>query len=409
MVIIGAGEAGAWAAITLREEGWTGPITLVGEELHAPYERPPLSKTLLIKEKVPCQSWTLTPVRMNDLAIHHITGAEAVKIDRCDRAVYLADGRKLRYHRLLLATGAAPRRLALSGPCEAARGMLYLRRFEEALAIRERLSAGSHVIIIGGGFIGLEVAAAVTSWNAEVTLIEVAPRILMRGIPASLAELIERRHRAAGINLSTGVGLTEIGSSPKGIAVVLADGTRIVADTVVIGVGVTPRTDLAVSAGLLVNNGIAVNEHLETSDPNVFAAGDCCSAPHPLYGGKRIRLEAWRNAQEQGTLAARNMLGRHLIHDTVPWFWSDQYEVCLQVAGLPEAGAQTLERPIGTGARLLFHLDGGGRLVAASGVGPAGSMAKKIKVAQMLIARRAVPDPHALVSPAVDLKELLAA
>lgn len=401
MVIVGAGEAGARAATALREEGWDGPVILVGGEVHPPYERPPLSKAVLLAEAEPVATTVLDRDRAAALGIDLILRTEVAAIDRAACTVALADGRTLPYSRLLLATGARPRRLTLPGHEQA----LYLRRFDDALALRPLLRPGVRLAVIGGGFIGLELAAAAVARGCAVTLVEALPRILMRGVPAEIAAVIADRHRAAGIDLRTGIGIDRI--EPD--AVVLADGSRIAADAVVAGIGAVPETALAEAAGLAVDNGIAVDATLATSDPDIFAAGDCAACAHPLYAGRRIRLEAWRNAQDQGALAARNMLGRGEAIAAVPWFWSDQYELTLQIAGLADEGRTIIARDLGDGVQLLFHLAADGRLVAASGVGPLGKIAREIRLAEMLIAQRAAPDPDALASPAVRLKSLLAA
>jgi 3-phenylpropionate/trans-cinnamate dioxygenase ferredoxin reductase subunit len=197
--------------------------------------------------------------------------------------------------------------------------------------------------------------------------------------------------------------------SGAGVEVLLSDSSRVAADCVIIGVGAVPEVGLAAAAGLEVDNGIAVDEHLQTSDPNIFAAGDCASVTHPLYGGQRVRLESWRNAQEQGALATRNMLGARARHDAVPWFWSDQYELCLQVTGLPHHGTQVIERAVGNDCRLLLHLLPSGALAGASGVGPPGHWQKELRVAELLIARGTRVEAAALASPALRLKTLLAA
>jgi 3-phenylpropionate/trans-cinnamate dioxygenase ferredoxin reductase subunit len=399
MVIVGAGEAGARAATALREEGWDGPVTLIGGEVHPPYERPPLSKAALLAEVEPVATTVLDHDRAAALGIELVLGTEVTAIDRAARAVTLADGRALPYSRLLLATGARPRRLTLPGHEQ----VLYLRRFDDALALRPLLRPGVRLAIIGGGFIGLELAAAAAARGCAVTLVEALPRILMRGVPAEITAVIADRHRAAGIDLRTGIGINRIDG-----AVVLADGSRIAADAVIAGIGAVPETALAEAAGLAVDNGIAVDATLATADPEIFAAGDCAACAHPLYAGRRIRLEAWRNAQDQGALAAHNMLGRGEAIRAVPWFWSDQYELTLQIAGLADEGRTMVARDLGDGAQLLFHLAADGRLVAASGVGPLGKIAREIRLAEMLIAQRAAPDPGALASPTVRLKTLLA-
>ena len=228
-------------------------------------------------------------------------------------------------------------------------------------------------------------------------------------MPAEIAAEVAARHRTAGIDILTGVAIARIEATTTGTAVALADGKRIEGDIVVAGIGAIPDIALAENAGLAVENGIAVDSRLATADPDIFAAGDCCSFPNALYDGRRIRLEAWRNAQDQGAFVARAMIGASDAYAVVPWFWSDQHDLTLQIAGLVDEGASMIVRDLGDGARLFFHLAADGRLVAASGIGPTGKVARDIRLAEMLIARRAVPDPASLASPAVKLKGLLAA
>lgn len=405
MVIIGAGEAGAGAATALRAGGWIGPVTLIGEEMHPPYERPPLSKAVMLADGEPALPLIGHGARFADLSIVYLAGTRATAIDRAAKTVRLDDSRALPYAKLLLATGARPRRMAIEGN----EAILYLRSFSDALAIRSQLGPGRRLVIIGGGFIGLELAASAREREASVTVVEAAPRILMRGVPARLADGLAERHRAAGVDLRTGVGITWIEPGDACHAVWLADGSRIEADCIVAGIGATPNTALAEAAGLTLDNGIAVDETLTTSDPDIMATGDCCSFPHPLYEGRRIRLEAWRNAQDQGSAAARTMLGAGNPFTAVPWFWSDQYDQHLQIAGLADGSAATIERDIGEGAVVLFHLAADGRLLAASGLGPIGRIAKEVRLAEKLIARSVRPAPDALASPAFKLKSLLVA
>ena len=405
MVVVGAGEAGARAASALRERGYDGPVTLVGDEPHAPYERPPLSKGVMrADDEAP--PFILDDRKLAAQRIVHLAGARAVRINRDARVLDLADGRSLPYAKLLIATGAGPRRLSVPG-ADGPR-VLTLRTFADALALRARLVPGCRLTVVGGGFIGLEVAAIATARGCAVTLVEAAPRILTRGVPTAVADHVAQRHRVAGVDIRTGTGIVGLEERPDGVALRLADGTEVVSDVVVVGIGAVPETRLAEASDLPVENGVRVDARLATEDPNVYAAGDCCSFPHPLYGGRRVRLEAWRNAQDQGALAAANMLGGTEAYAAVPWFWSDQYDETLQVAGLNDEAVETVERDFGAG-RLFFGLAGDGRLVAVSGVGPNGAIARDIRFAEMMIARRTYPDRAALSSLAVKLKTLLAA
>ncbi len=405
MVIVGAGEAGARAAAEFRARGWTGEVTLIGEERHAPYERPPLSKNQLVEANETDPVTILNEDRLEQLNIAFVRGDGAVRIDRANRAVVLASGREVPYGKLLLATGARSRKLAVAG--DAADDLHYLRTYADALRLRERLTPGARVAIIGGGFIGLEVAASAVANGCEVTLVEVAPRILMRGVPEPVAAAVAERHREAGVSFRVGVMIDSVNRDGEAYEIRLADGTSVGCDVVVAGVGAVPETTLAAACGLAVDNGIQVDERLRTSDPDIYAAGDCCSFPHPLYGGKRMRLEAWRNAQDQGTHAAGSLLGDDEAYAAVPWFWSDQYDLTLQVAGMADPDNAIVVRDLGEAGKLYFHLDGEGRLVSVSGIGPTGAFAKEFRLAEMLVGKRARPAAEELADPDVRLKGLL--
>ena len=407
MLIVGAGECGARAALGLRERGYEGPVTLVGDEPHLPYERPPLSKDAMVSEAELAPKLVGDPEHFASRRIECVTGTSAVSIDRAARRVTLADGRTLPYGKLLLATGAAPRKLPLPGG-DGSR-CAYLRTHDDALRIRRALKVGSHVAILGGGFIGLEIAASACRRGVSVTVIEALPRILTRGVPEAIANVVDARHRREGVTLTCGKAVLALRETASGIEIALAGGSTVAADLLIIGIGAVPVTDLAQQAGLAIENGIAVDAQLRTSDPDIHAAGDCCSFPLAIYGGRRVRLECWRNAQDQGGLAARNMLGAGESASAVPWFWSDQYDLTLQIAGLPDESVRVVRRDLSEDAFILFHLADDGRLVAASGVARSNAVAKDIRLAEMLIAKGARPDPTALAQPQVKLKSLLAA
>lgn len=406
MVVIGAGEAGTRAAVGLRERGYAGRVTLIGDEPHPPYERPPLSKGAMVAaaDAPPALKPISTREQLAAAGVEFLGAARAAAIDPAGRTVRLADGAVLPYDTLLLATGAAPRRLPVA---EAARHCVYFRTYDDAVAIRRRLGPDSRVAVVGGGFIGLELAACARERGAEVVVIEAQPRILTRGVPAEIAAVLHARHEAAGVEILCGEGVTGVADGAETVVLTLSSGRAVAADIAVIGVGAVPATGLAEAAGLALDNGIAVDARLRSSDPHIFAAGDCCSFPLALYGGRRVRLEAWRNAQEQGALAARNMLGAGEAYDAVPWFWSDQHDLGLQIAGLPDEGRSAVRRDLGGGAFVLFHLAADGRLVAASGVGPGTTVARDVRLAQMLIARGAAPSAGDLARPEVGLKSLL--
>jgi 3-phenylpropionate/trans-cinnamate dioxygenase ferredoxin reductase subunit len=399
MVIVGGGKAGARAAVAFRENAWKGPVTLIGDEALAPYDRPPLSKAAIMDEAEPQPVYLLDEGMMASLEVNFLRGSAATAIDRNAKTVSLADGKKIPYDRLLIATGAEPRRLLQAG----AERALLLRDLADSVKIRSEFIGGKSVAIIGGGFIGLELAASAAKRGCRVTVIEAQPRILMRGVPPEIAARIAARHAEAGVAILTSSVIAEIGPD----RILLSDGRQIPADILIAGIGAAPRTKLAENAGLALDNGIACNTYLQTSDPHIFAVGDCCSFPHPLFGNERLRLEAWRNASDQASVAVENMLGGQRPYEAVPWFWTDQYELNLQIAGLPQRGISIVERVPKEGALILCHLDGEGRLVGASGIGPGNSIARDIRLLEMLIGKRAVPDPAALADPSFQLRSLL--
>ncbi|MBP3962710.1 NAD(P)/FAD-dependent oxidoreductase [Paenibacillus lignilyticus] len=404
MVIIGAGEAGANAAMELRNQGYAGSITLIGKENRTPYERPPLSKSVLLEEEAPAPTFMLDAAKLEELNIQLLSDSHVTSIDRDAHRILLADGRELSYEKLLLATGASPRRLNMEGSDTS--GALYLRTFSDALAIRSRLHPGKHIVIVGGGFIGLEVAASARERGCDVTLLEVGPRILTRGVPEEIANVVEARHREAGVTFKIGTAISRITNDNGSQIIEMADGTVIRCDALIIGIGAVPEIALAEGCGLAIENGIRADEKLATSDPDIFAAGDCCSFPLALYGGTRVRLESWRNAQDQGIHAAQNMLGADQPYEAIPWFWSDQYDESLQVAGLVDFGsANKIKRESADNVHFFFHLAEDGTLAAASGIGP--GIAKDIRLAEMLIERKAVIDPAVLASASTKLKSLL--
>lgn len=403
-VIIGAGECGARAAFALRENGHRGPITLIGTEALHPYERPPLSKHALAGDAMPTH--VAPRERFEEHNIELLTGVSAVALDPQAKMVELSSRATILFDVALIATGASPRRLPFMP--QASQRIVTLRTFEDALEIRRSLGEGRHIAIVGGGFIGLELAASARKAGTKVTLVEGLPRVLSRGVPAVIAERIASRHTAEGVDLRCGISIAGIEETADQATVVLADGQGISADLVIVGIGAAPNVALAEAAGLGIENGIAVDDRLQTSAPGIYAAGDCCSFPLAIYGGRRVRLEAWRNAQDQGNLAARNMLGHDEPISSVPWFWSDQYDLTLQVAGLADAAATHITRPLSDDAFLQFHLAEDGRLLAASGIATGNAVAKDIRIAEMLIARGARPDPVALADPSYKMKSLLA-
>jgi 3-phenylpropionate/trans-cinnamate dioxygenase ferredoxin reductase subunit len=399
MVIVGGGMAGARAIVSLRANGFQGPVTLVGEETLLPYERPPLSKAMLVDEQEPQPVLLLDEGMIASLNAVFVRGVKAIGIDRKAKVLVLEDGRAIAYDKLLIATGAKPRRLTIEGG-----ELAYtLRDFADGDHLRSRLRQSKSAAIIGGGFIGLEVASSARKLGLDVTLVEAQPRILMRGVPEEIAKVVHARHVEAGVTMQVGTALKAVETD----GVRLADDRKVKAEIVVAGIGAAPEISLAQAAGLSIENGIACDATLQTSDPDIYASGDCCSFPHGLFGNKRMRLEAWRNATDQANVATENMLGAAKPYMAVPWFWSDQYDLSLQIAGNPADGPEIIRRQTGEQSFVMFHRDPEGRLVGASGIGPGNSIARDVKLAEMLIGKRAAPTAEQLADPSVQLKVLL--
>lgn len=402
IVVVGAGPAGWWAARSLRRLGHDGPITLLGGEAYATYERPPLSKAYLIGERDAASLVMAKPEAIEAAGISFRAGAKVVAIDRDARRVRLHGGEEVPYDRLLLATGRAPRRLGWGGIDE--RRVHVLRDLDDADRLRPCLGPGRSLAVIGGGFIGLEVAASATVLGTAVTVIELAPRLMGRAVPEPIAAFVEARHRAEGVDLRLGRRVTTVHEDCSRLRITLDDAQVIRADAILVGIGAVPRTKLASDAGLEVDDGIVTDPSLRTRDPAIFAAGDVVALRWP--DGTILRQETWKNAEVQGSLAARTMLGGEQHQDAMAWFWSDQYDLSLQVAGSPEHGVTTVERPLGPTMRLLFHLDAQGKIVAATGAGGAG-FGREMTIARRLVERGVVAMPEALAAADTPLKSLI--
>ena len=399
IVIIGAGMAGARACINLRANDYQGEIVLIGEEKLLPYDRPPLSKSSILEEGEPQPIWLMDETIASELKVDVRKGVEAKAINPAAKTVSLSDGSTQSYSKLLLATGAKPRKLTLPGGEHA----LTLRNHEDTLELRKRFQPGKNIVIIGGGFIGLELASSAAKRGCNVTLVEAQPRILMRGVPEPIAKIIHDEHVKHGVTMLVGTALSHLTSD----AVHLADGRIIKADTIIAGIGAAPDVKLAQEAGLTIENGIACNEYMQTSNADIYAVGDCASFINQKQGGRRMRLEAWRSAQEQAATAAENMLGGSKVHNVIPWFWSDQYDLGLQIAGSADLGPVTVARHIGENAVILFHLAEDGTLMGASGIGPGTSIGRDIKMSEMMMAKNMKPAAAMLADPAQPLKALL--
>lgn len=349
-VIVGGGQAGGWAARTLRQEGFRGSIFVVSEEDHPPYERPPLSKQVLLGEAPP-ESAQLFPSRVyGDLDIKLRLGTRVTGIAPQAHLVGLADGTQLKYDRLLLATGASPRNLRGAQ----SRKVFYLRSIPDAIALRNALNAQAHVMVIGGGWIGLEVAAAARKLGARVTLVEALERLCARAVPKEVSDFLLGLHQANGVDVRLGTTV----ASMETPLIRLSTGEELEPSCIVAGIGIGPATSLAEAAGLEIEDGILVDAQLRTSVPDIFAAGDVARCTLP--DGRRRRLESWDNAQKQGIAAARAMLDKPVVHERYPWFWSDQHGANIQLLGEFRAGQQAAEVPQkGGAARVILYRRGG--------------------------------------------------
>ncbi|MDR6581103.1 MULTISPECIES: NAD(P)/FAD-dependent oxidoreductase [Pseudomonas] len=393
LIIVGAGHAGGRAALTLREEGYSGRLILIGDEPHVPYERPPLSKGLLQGSMDLAGCSLCDSARLAELGIEHIAGNPVRQLDPPQHRLQLADGQWLSYAGLLLATGGRARRL----PQEQA-NVLYLRTHDEALALKSALRPGARLVIVGGGFIGLEVAATARGLGCEVTVLEAGPRLAGRVLAPVISEALLKLHRQHGVDVRLNVALESIHAE----AVQLVDGQWLPCDLVVVGIGMQPNIELAVAAGLEVGQGIRVDTHLRTGVPDIYAAGDVCEF---RLGGEYQRQETWRNAEAQGRHAALNMLGRDEPFEALPGFWSDQYDWGLQTVGV--ITPLTVSRALPDAGLLLFYLDADHRLQGACGWGPGNSVAKDVKLCERLISARIALNPASLADPHVSLKHLL--
>ena len=399
IVVIGAGQAGGWAAKTLRDEGFEGRIVVVGEEPYPPYERPPLSKEVLLGRE-PAESSYLWPEgSFDEWGVELRTGVAATGIDRAAKTVSLGGGESLAYDKLLIATGGRVRELPLAGA--ELDGVHYLRGIDDSAAIRAELGEGARLVVIGGGWIGLEVAAAARMLGAEVAVVEALDMLCARALTPEIAAYLLEVHRGRGVDVRLGATVEALTGEGRVTGVSLA-GETLAATAVVIGIGIVPNVELAEAAGLEVDNGIRVDALCRTSDPDIFAAGDVTNHPNLLLG-RNIRLESWENAQNQGIAAARAMLGGDTPYCEIPWFWSDQYDVNIQLVGLPAGFDETVTRGERAGGSFVEFYIKGGRIDGAAAI----NNPRDIRFARRLMQARKTVDPEALADPAVKLQALL--
>lgn len=399
IIVVGAAHAGGRVVQAARGAGFDGRILLVGEESHEPYERPPLSKDLLKGDGGHERVRLHDPSFYGEQRIELRLGARASRIDPATRQVWI-DGRAESYDRLVLTTGARVRPLSLPGAD--LKGVHYLRTLDDSRAIRAALDPGSRAVVIGGGFIGLETAASARARGCAVTVLEVADRLMGRAVAPEVGEYFAGLHRSHGVDVRLGVGIERFEGTGRIERIVLADGEAVPADLAIIGVGILPNDDLAAEAGLEVGNGIVVDAFGRTSDPNIFAAGDVANQPNELIG-RRIRLESYQNAQDQGMAVGRNLISEPTPYSDRLWVWSDQYDTNLQMVGAPTEWDRIVYRgELASGSFSVYYLSAG-RVVAVNAI----NAGREMNTAERILASGAVLDPGLLADPETNLRKLL--
>jgi 3-phenylpropionate/trans-cinnamate dioxygenase ferredoxin reductase subunit len=394
LVIIGAGQAASQLVASLAQDGFAGEICLVGDEPHLPYQRPPLSKKFLAGELALDRLYVKPAAFYEKAGSRLLLGQRAERIDRGGRAVILADGTRLPYSTLVLATGSRPHELPLPGA-------LYLRSIADVDVIRARMVPGKSLVVIGGGYIGLELAAVAVKLGVGVAVLEQAPRLMARGVGPVVSQFYARIHDEEGVTIRTGAVVRSLEGNGA-IKRVVCDDAQYDADIVVIGAGAVPNVELAGEAGLAVGDGIVVDAQCRTDDASIYAIGDCASQHHDLVG-RRLRLESVHNALEQARIAAAAICGRKPPVIQVPWFWTDQYDVKMQMAGLSAGHDQAVVRGDAERGRsfAVFYLREGS-LVAVDAV----NRVPEFMMSKQLIAERAKIDPARLGDEGVAMKDM---
>jgi 3-phenylpropionate/trans-cinnamate dioxygenase ferredoxin reductase component len=397
VVIVGAGQAGSAVAAKLRMLGHVGAITLIGEETSPPYQRPPLSKGYLLGEMGEERLWLRSLEFYAEQNITLRLGSPVTTIDRTAQTVTVG-GDAVPYDELVLATGSIPRQLpaAIGGNLP---GVHVVRTLFDVNAKKHRFVPGARVVIVGGGYIGLEGAAVASKLGLDVTVVEAAPRILQRVSSPETSDYFRALHQGHGVKILEGVGLDRILGDDHVTGVRLADGRELPADFVILGIGIRPATDLSEAAGLAFDNGIATDSHGRTSDPHIWAAGDCASFP---WKGGRLRLESVGNAIDQAEAVAANILGADAPYVAQPWFWSDQYDCKLQIAGL-NTGYDRIVTRDAEGDAVSFWYYRGDTLLAVDAMNDS----RSYMVGKRLIEMGKSPDPVAIADPETNLKALL--
>ena len=391
-IVVGAGQAGGWAVRTLREEGFDGRLVLIGEESHIPYERPPLSKALLLGEAEVDSTHLWPATSYDEWNVELRLGEKVSSIRPAEHRIEIAGGEVLAYDRLLLTTGSRPRMLEVPGADLA--GVHTLRVIEDTMAIRDRVPDGGIALVVGGGWIGLEAASALRKLGAGVVVVEAAPQLCGRALTPELGAWMLELHRSHGVDVRLGLGVERFEGAGRLEGAVLGDGSVIDTPLAIVGIGIVPNSELAEAAGLTVENGIVVDGFARTSDPDIFAAGDVTNHLNPRFS-RPVRLESWENAQNHAIAAAKAMLDKGEPYADVPWFWSDQYDVNIQLTGLPQDWDATVTRgDPAAGAFITFYLKGG-RIDGAVAVnnGRDLRMAKRLMTASKQVSADDLADP----------------
>lgn len=398
IVIVGGGQAGAQAAISLRQAGFEGSVVVLGAEPLLPYERPPLSKQFLAGDLNVENLFMRSAEFYADKSIAIRTSTFVNRIDRDSRRVHLENEEAVPYNKLILATGGRVRKMSCPGA--ELPGVNYLRTVSDVEGFRGRLTQGLRLVIVGGGYIGLEVAAVAIKRGCQVTVLEMMPLVLNRVVAPAMSEFYAGVHRAAGVDIRTSTSVTAFEGDGR-VERVICGNEKVEADLVIVGIGILPNVGLASSAELDTDNGIVVDECARTSDPNIFAAGDCTNHPNPILGG-RLRLESVPNALAQGKAAALAALGKPAPYAEVPWFWSDQYDLKLQMTGISKPGDEIVIRGDMTERRFSACYLRDGVLVACQAV----NAAKDFLQSKRLIAAHAKIDAKRLGDPSISLKNI---
>jgi 3-phenylpropionate/trans-cinnamate dioxygenase ferredoxin reductase subunit len=379
IVIAGAGHAASQVVASLRQYNFEGKIVLVGEEPYLPYQRPPLSKSFLAGESDLAELYLRAPEFYQDAAVDVRLDTRIETIDRAAKSLRLSDGSELNYDKLALTTGSRVRRLPIAGADLS--GIYYLRDIADVEQIQSHVKPGARAVIVGGGYIGLEVAAVCATRGIEVVVLEMESRVMNRVVDPVVSEFYQRRHQAEGVRIVTGVRVESFEGNSGLQRVICADGSSYEADFAVVGVGILPNSELAEEAGLAVDNGIVVDKYAATNDPDIVAAGDCTNHPSHFYE-KQIRLESVQNAVDQAKVAAATLCGEEKEYASIPWFWSDQYDIKLQIVGLSQGHDETVVRgDPQSGAFAVFYLKEG-RIIAVDAIN---------KPQEFMLSKRLIP------------------